>query len=81
MTRTPLAAVSSAGGTGTSFPDAISQRMIVSSTHTVADDIVYDLISLQYHALKGAEAYDRYLDDAHSSQHSQVSEVIEQCKR
>lgn len=55
--------------------------MIVSSTHTVADDIVYDLISIQYHALKGAEVYDKYLDDAHSSEHSQVTEFIEQCKR
>ena len=32
------------------------------SEHTVADDIVYDLISIQYHALKGAEVYDKFLE-------------------
>ncbi len=37
----------------------------MASEHTVADDIVYDLISIQYHALKGAEVYDRYIEDAH----------------
>ena len=31
------------------------------SEHTVADDIVYDLISIQYHALKAAEVYDKFL--------------------
>jgi hypothetical protein len=53
----------------------------MASEHTVADDIVYDLISIQYHALKGAEVYDRYLADAHASEHPEVSEFIEQCKR
>ena len=53
----------------------------MASEHTVADDIVYDLISIQYHALKGAEVYDRYLNDAHSAEHPEVSDFIEQCKR
>jgi hypothetical protein len=52
----------------------------MASQHTVADDIVYDLISIQYHALKGAEVYDRYLQDAHSREHEDVSEFIRQCK-
>ena len=51
------------------------------SDHTPADDIVYDLISIQYHALKGAEVYDRYLQDAHASEHPDVSAFIEQCKQ
>jgi hypothetical protein len=51
------------------------------SEHTVADDIVSDLISIQYHALKGAEVYDRYLNHAHSAEHPDVSEFIEHCKR
>ena len=50
------------------------------SEHTVADDIVYDLISIQYHALKGAEVYDRFLEDAHSSEHQDVAAFIRQCK-
>ena len=53
----------------------------MASQHTVADDIVYDLISIQYHALKGAELYDRFLEDAHSAEHEDVSEFIRQCKR
>lgn len=52
----------------------------MASQHTVADDIVYDLISIQYHALKGAEVYDRYLEDAHSVDHADVTEFIRSCK-
>ena len=50
------------------------------SEHTVADDIVYDLISIQYHALKAAEVYDKFLEDAHSSEHQDVAAFIRQCK-
>jgi hypothetical protein len=53
----------------------------MASEHTIADDIVYDLISIQYHALKGAEVYDRYLEDTHSAEHEDVSDFIRQCKR
>ena len=52
----------------------------MASEHTVADDIVYDLISIQYHALKAAEVYDRFLEDAHSSEHEDVAAFIRQCK-
>jgi hypothetical protein len=53
----------------------------MASEHNVADDIVYDLISIQYHALKGADVYDRYLADAdHASEHPEVSQFIEQCR-
>ena len=50
----------------------------MSSAHTPADDIVYDLVSIQYHALKGAEVYDKYLEDAHG--HQEVEEFIRQTK-
>ena len=53
----------------------------MASEHTVADDIVYDLISIQYHALKGAEVYDHYLDDAHADEHEDVTQFISRCKR
>ena len=53
----------------------------MASQHTAVDNIVYDLISIQYHALKGAEVYDRYLEDAHSSEHPDVSDFIKQCKQ
>ena len=52
----------------------------MASGHTPADDIVYDLVSIQYHALKAAEAYDKYLEDAHTREHEDVVAFIEQCK-
>jgi hypothetical protein len=50
----------------------------MASDHTPADDIVYDLISIQYHALKGAQVYDEYIEDAHG--HEDVSDFIRQVK-
>jgi hypothetical protein len=54
----------------------------MASAHTVADDIVYDLISIQYHALKGAEVYDKFLEDTeHSAEHEDVAQFIRRCKK
>ena len=50
----------------------------MASEHTPADDIVYDLVSIQYHALQAAQTYAKYIDDAHD--HSDVREFIEQCR-
>ncbi len=50
----------------------------MASEHTPADDIVYDLVSIQYHALKGAEVYDKYIEDAH--EHEDVVAFIKQVK-
>ncbi len=50
----------------------------MASEHTVADNVVYNLISIQYHALKAAEVYDRYIEDAH--EHEDVVEFIRQCR-
>ena len=47
--------------------------------HTPTDDVVYDLISIQYHALKGAQVYAKYLKDA--EEHDDVREFIEQVRR
>jgi hypothetical protein len=49
----------------------------MASQHTLADDIVYDLVSIQYHALKGAEVYDRFLEDVHAG----VADFFRQCKK
>lgn len=46
------------------------------SAHTPADDIVYDLISIQYHALQGGQTYAKYLQDADG--HPEVQEFIRQ---
>lgn len=53
----------------------------MASEHTVADDIVYDLVSIQYHALKGSEVYSRYLGDAESADHPEITGFIQECKR
>lgn len=36
----------------------------MTNAHTPADDLVYDLVSIQYHALKGAELVERFRRDA-----------------
>lgn len=51
----------------------------MASEHTPADDIVYDLVSIQYHALKAAEAVDKYLQDAEG--HEDVRAFFEEVAR
>jgi hypothetical protein len=48
------------------------------SDHTPADDIVYDLVSIQYHALKAGDTYGKYLKDAEG--HDDVQAFIRQIK-
>jgi hypothetical protein len=48
------------------------------SDHTPADDIVYDLVSIQYHALKAGQTYARYIEDAEG--HEDVQTFIRQLK-
>ncbi len=50
----------------------------MASEHAPTDDIFYDLVSIQYHALQGAELYDKYLEDAHD--HEDVAEFIREVK-
>ncbi|HEU0104481.1 MAG TPA: acyl carrier protein [Mycobacteriales bacterium] len=45
--------------------------------HSPADDIVFDLVSVQYHALKAAQAYDAYVADAEG--HEDVKAFFEKC--
>jgi hypothetical protein len=49
----------------------------MAQTHSPADDIVFDLVSVQYHALKAATAYDSYLQDAEG--HEDVQAFFKQC--
>ena len=51
----------------------------MSEEHAPTDDIFYDMISIQYHALKAAEAYEKYLQDAHD--HQDVADFIRQCQQ
>ena len=50
----------------------------MASDRTPADDIVYDLVSIQYHALKAGQTYARYLEDAED--HDDVQTFIRQIK-
>ena len=52
----------------------------MAATHAVTDDVVYDIVSIQYHALQALESYERYLEDAHSADHDDVTRFIEQCR-
>jgi len=47
--------------------------------HSPSDDLVYDLVSVQYHALKAAQAYDSYVEDAEG--HDDVRAFFEQCAK
>jgi hypothetical protein len=49
----------------------------MAANHSPADDIVFDLVSVQYHALKAAQAYDQYVQDAEG--HDDVRAFFEQC--
>jgi hypothetical protein len=41
-----------------------------------ASNLVYDLVSIQYHALKGAQVYEQFLSDAQGN--DEVRKFIEQ---
>jgi len=43
-----------------------------------ASNLIYDLVAIQYHALKGAQVYEKYLQDAQSS--DEARSFIEQVK-
>jgi hypothetical protein len=47
------------------------------TAHTPADDIIYDLVSIQYHALQGAQTYHKYIRDA--ERHEDVQEFFREC--
>jgi hypothetical protein len=43
-----------------------------------ASNLIYDLVAIQYHALKGAQVYDKYMQDAQNS--DEARQFIEQVK-
>ncbi|MBF9132786.1 hypothetical protein I0C86_28085 [Plantactinospora sp. S1510] len=47
--------------------------------HGHADNIVYDLVSIQYHALKGGQVYEQYKSDAEG--HDDIRQFIERIQR
>ena len=51
----------------------------MASQHSPADDIVYDLVSVQYHALNGAQLSEKFLQDAEG--HDDVRAFFEEVAR
>ncbi len=49
----------------------------MATRHSPADAIIYNLVSVQYHALKAAQAYDSYVQDAEG--HDDVRAFFQQC--
>ena len=49
--------------------------------HDVSEDIVYDLVSIQYHALKATNSYQEYLDDAKRLDDIELTAFIEECRQ
>jgi hypothetical protein len=45
--------------------------------HEPTDDVIYDLVSIQYHALNGAQLYEKFLRDADG--HNDVQQFFRQC--
>ncbi len=49
----------------------------MASEHSPADDVVYNLVSVQYHALQALQSYDSYVQDAEG--HDDIRAFFEQC--
>jgi hypothetical protein len=45
--------------------------------HVPTDDVVYDLVSVQYHALNGAQLYEKFVSDADG--HEDVQAFFRRC--
>jgi len=52
----------------------------MSSDHDITEDIVFDLVSIQYHALQGSHLYEQFLEDARQADHPEVEKFIEECR-
>lgn len=53
----------------------------MSSNHAITEDIVFDLVSIQYHALQGSHLYKQFVDDAQQADHPEVVEFIRECQK
>lgn len=53
----------------------------MSSNHDITEDIVFDLVSIQYHALQGSHLYKQFLEDARQADHPEVEKFISDCQQ
>jgi rubrerythrin len=52
----------------------------VAAEETGFSDVVYNLVSVQYHALKGGYVYGQYARDAEEEGHPDIAEFFRQVK-
>ncbi len=53
----------------------------MSNDHSITEDVVFNLVSIQYHALQGQHLYRTFLDDVSSGDHPEVGEFITECQK
>ena len=49
----------------------------MAESHTGFDNTFYNVVSVQYHALKGSSVYSQYIEDARAAGESEVAEFFE----
>jgi len=54
--------------------------MAVSQGNTGTQDVHYNLVSILYHALQGAETYEQYINDARQGGNQEVAEFFSEVK-
>ncbi|MDQ6619390.1 MAG: hypothetical protein M3Z31_06790 [Pseudomonadota bacterium] len=52
-----------------------------STTQTGTPDVTYDLISVIYHALQGAETYGKYIQDAQQGGNQEVAQFLREVQQ
>ncbi len=52
----------------------------MSRDHAITEDIVFDLISIQYHALQGSHLYEKFLEDSRQVGHPEIEKFIASCQ-
>ncbi|MHA6797604.1 acyl carrier protein (plasmid) [Pseudonocardia bannensis] len=53
----------------------------MTAAETGFSDVVYDLVSVEYHALKGGYVYGQYVRDAENEGHREIAEFFRQVTR
>jgi ferritin len=57
------------------------EECVMAAGETGFSDVVYDLISVQYHALKGGYVYGQYARDAENEGRKEIAEFFRQVAR
>jgi hypothetical protein len=62
-------------------PQRVSEPAMKSAaTATPTEDHVYGLVSVLYHALQGAQTYEKYIEDAQRASDDELVSFFEQCR-